>query len=156
MKTFKIAVAVILLLTYILIQESCASPFTEEEVEVRDDEVLEHFEMQSEQSKMGDHVRDKRSRNEKDCRVCCNCCHRGKTWCGLCCEWVTGGGCHFSGFLPGPVGPTRFLQDGSEFHHESQDWTGVGAKVIGSGNYENKVTKNGRQWKPRWQELTGV
>ncbi|XP_061676524.1 hepcidin-like [Syngnathoides biaculeatus] len=86
MKVFNIAVAVIILLSYILLQESSASPFTEEKVEVRDDN-LEAFEMQSEPSKMNDNVRDKRSMDEKDCRVCCNCCHRGPTWCGLCCEW---------------------------------------------------------------------
>ncbi|XP_057690673.1 hepcidin-like [Corythoichthys intestinalis] len=89
MKTFTFTVAVIYMLAFILIKNSFAWPSTQKQnvPEVRDGDVFEAFQMQSEQEKMSDFVRDRHKRDERDCRLCCNCCRMGPTWCGLCCEW---------------------------------------------------------------------
>ncbi|XP_077453741.1 hepcidin-like [Stigmatopora argus] len=87
MKTFKFTVAVTFLLAVLLIKDSCALASSQDVLQVRDGDVMEPFQMQSEQPKMSHFVGDRHRRDEKYCRWCCNCCSRGPTWCGVCCEW---------------------------------------------------------------------
>ncbi|KAM9807144.1 uncharacterized protein ACBT44_014199 [Syngnathus typhle] len=62
-----------------------ADQWKEEDVVRARDEVLETFEMQSDEPKMDYGARP--VRNARDCRWCCNCCGKEPTWCGLCCDW---------------------------------------------------------------------
>ncbi|XP_061805723.1 hepcidin-like [Nerophis lumbriciformis] len=89
MKTFSIAVAVIIALVLSLIQESYASSFSEEDdvAAARSGADVEHFEMTADKSKMNVSITQKLQHNARACRWCCNCCRQGPRWCGLCCEW---------------------------------------------------------------------
>nr|ABV01929.1 hepcidin 1 [Sparus aurata]ABV01930.1 hepcidin 1 [Sparus aurata]ABV01932.1 hepcidin 3 [Sparus aurata]DAZ89685.1 TPA_exp: hepicidin HAMP2.4 [Sparus aurata] len=84
MKTFSVAVAVAIVLTFICLQESSAVSFTEvqdlEEPMSSDGAVAAYKEMPEESWKMG-----YGSRRWK-CRFCCRCCPRMRG-CGLCCRF---------------------------------------------------------------------
>ncbi|KAF3839446.1 hypothetical protein F7725_018163 [Dissostichus mawsoni] len=79
MKAFSIAVAVTLVLAFICILESSASPFTGvqelEEAGANDTPVA-----------MPNHIRQKRQSHLSLCRWCCNCC-KGNKGCGFCCRF---------------------------------------------------------------------
>ncbi|XP_067456304.1 uncharacterized protein [Thunnus thynnus] len=83
MKTFSVAVAVAIMLTFIFLQESSAVPVTgEQELEEamsNDSPVAVHEETSVESWKMP-YNRQKRGLK---CRVCCGCCIPGV--CGVCC-----------------------------------------------------------------------
>ncbi|XP_061772381.1 hepcidin-like [Nerophis ophidion] len=85
MKTLSFAIAVIIALSFILIQESYSSPFAEEEgvAAARSGADVEHFEMPVDEPKLT----LKFKRNARDCRWCCNCCRKEPGWCGVCCDW---------------------------------------------------------------------
>ncbi|XP_071324972.1 hepcidin-like isoform X1 [Trachinotus anak] len=84
MKTFSVAVAVAVMLTFICIQESSAT-FTEveelEEAVSYDNPAVEHQETPVD-SWMMPYNRQKRDTN---CRFCCGCCI--PRVCGLCCRF---------------------------------------------------------------------
>ncbi|XP_029307620.1 hepcidin-like [Cottoperca gobio] len=86
MKTFSVAVAVAVVLTFICIQESSAFPVTEvqelEEPMSNDSPVTEHEETSVDSWKMPYNNRQKRG---ADCVRCCDCC--GFSGCGECCRF---------------------------------------------------------------------
>ncbi|XP_029306823.1 hepcidin-like [Cottoperca gobio] len=86
MKTFSVAVAVAVMLTFICIQESSAVPVTEvqelEEPMSNDSPVTEHEETSVDSWKMPYNNRQKRG---VKCKFCCGCCTPGV--CGLCCRF---------------------------------------------------------------------
>ncbi|XP_029307307.1 hepcidin-like [Cottoperca gobio] len=86
MKTFSVAVAVAVVLTFICIQESSAVPVTEvqelEEPMSNDSPVTEHEETSVDSWKMPYNNRQKRG---ADCEFCCGCCDF--SGCGLCCTF---------------------------------------------------------------------
>nr|AAU10849.1 hepcidin 2 precursor [Pagrus major] len=83
MKTFSVAVAVAVVLTFICLQESSAVSFTEvqelEEPMSNGSPVAAYEEMSEESWKMPYASRRWR------CRFCCRCCPRMRG-CGLCCQ----------------------------------------------------------------------
>ncbi|XP_042279977.1 hepcidin-like [Thunnus maccoyii] len=85
MKTFSVAVAVVIMLTFIFLQESSAVPVTGEqeleEVMSNDSPVAVHEETSVESWKMP-YNRQKRGIK---CRFCCGCCTPGI--CGVCCRF---------------------------------------------------------------------
>nr|ABY84826.1 hepcidin [Eleginops maclovinus] len=89
MKTFCVAVAVALMLTFICIQESSAVPVTDvEELEeplIYDTPLTEH-EDTSDDSWMTPYTRARRRRRK--CRFCCGCCNPGI--CQTCCTKAFG------------------------------------------------------------------
>ncbi|XP_061772379.1 hepcidin-like [Nerophis ophidion] len=89
MKTFSIAVAVIIALAFSLIQESNSSSFSEQEdvAATRSGADVEHFEMPADEPKINVSITHKLKHNVGKCRWCCNCCQQGPGWCGLCCQW---------------------------------------------------------------------
>ncbi|XP_061920301.1 hepcidin-like [Entelurus aequoreus] len=89
MKTFSFAVAVIIALSFILIQESYASSFAEEEdvAAARSGADVDHFEMPADKPKMDNYITPKLKRNARACKWCCNCCSKEPGWCGVCCDF---------------------------------------------------------------------
>ncbi|XP_029360306.1 hepcidin-like [Echeneis naucrates] len=84
MKTFRVAVAVAVVLTFICVQESSATVSEVEELEeaaMMDNPAVEYQETPVD-SWMMPHNRQKRGIK---CRFCCNCCIPGM--CGLCCKF---------------------------------------------------------------------
>ncbi|XP_077433146.1 hepcidin-like [Vanacampus margaritifer] len=85
MKTFSLSVAVIIMLAFIFIQESCSfsndNRDLDQHINVRDDAAAE---IQADQSAVAGINRQKR--HSGPCRVCCNCCN-DPGFCGLCCQW---------------------------------------------------------------------
>nr|AHF46363.1 hepcidin [Amatitlania nigrofasciata] len=86
MKTFSVAVAVAVLLTFICLHESSAVPLTEEQ-ELEEPMSIEypaaaHEEASVDTWKMLYNSRQKRGIK---CRFCCGCCTAGV--CGLCCRF---------------------------------------------------------------------
>ncbi|XP_063733959.1 hepcidin-like [Eleginops maclovinus] len=83
MKTFCVAVAVVL--TFICIQESAAVPGPEveelDEPMSYDNAVTEHEERSEDLWKIPYNIREKRGIK---CKFCCNCCSHSV--CGLCCR----------------------------------------------------------------------
>ncbi|KAM8733952.1 hepcidin-like [Acanthopagrus schlegelii] len=95
MKTFSVAVAVAVVLTFICLQESSAGSFTEvqelEEPMNNESPVAAHEEKSEESWKMPYNNRHKRSpagRNSRRrrCRFCCGCCP-DMIGCGTCCKF---------------------------------------------------------------------
>uniref|UniRef100_A0A671WMC6 Hepcidin n=1 Tax=Sparus aurata TaxID=8175 RepID=A0A671WMC6_SPAAU len=88
MKTFSVAVAVAIVLTFICLQESSAVSSTEvqelEEPMSNDGAVAAAEEMSEDTWKMPYNNRHKRS--PADCRFCCGCCP-DMTGCGVCCTF---------------------------------------------------------------------
>ncbi|XP_073340869.1 hepcidin-like [Pagrus major] len=88
MKTFSVAVAVAVVLTFICLQESSAASFTEvqelEEPLSNGSPVDAHEEMSEESWKMPYNNRHKRS--PAGCRFCCGCCPN-MIGCGVCCRF---------------------------------------------------------------------
>nr|ACF49395.1 hepcidin isoform 2 [Oplegnathus fasciatus]ACF49397.1 hepcidin isoform 4 [Oplegnathus fasciatus]ACF49399.1 hepcidin isoform 2 [Oplegnathus fasciatus]ACF49401.1 hepcidin isoform 4 [Oplegnathus fasciatus] len=88
MKTFSVAVAVAVVLTFICLQESSAVSVTEQQVQEleepmsNDNPAAAHEEMSEESWKMPYNNRQKRGFK---CKFCCGCCRRGV--CGLCCRF---------------------------------------------------------------------
>nr|AAU00798.1 hepcidin 5 precursor [Acanthopagrus schlegelii] len=86
MKTFSVAVAVAVVLTFICIQESSAVPVTEvqelEEPMSNDNPVAAHEETSVDSWKM---PYDSRHNRAIKCKFCCGCCIPGV--CGLCCRF---------------------------------------------------------------------
>ncbi|KAF1387552.1 hypothetical protein PFLUV_G00081050 [Perca fluviatilis] len=86
MKTFSVAVAVAVVLTFICIQQSSAVPATEvqelEEPMGIENLAAEHEETSVDSWKMPYNNRHKRGFK---CRFCCGCCTPGV--CGLCCRF---------------------------------------------------------------------
>ncbi|CAK6954252.1 hepcidin-like [Scomber scombrus] len=85
MKTFSVAVAVAVMLTFICIQKSFAAVSevqVQEEVMSNDSPVAAHEETSVESWMMPHNSRQKR---RPKCRFCCGCCRRGV--CGLCCKF---------------------------------------------------------------------
>ncbi|XP_030248982.1 hepcidin [Sparus aurata] len=84
MKTFSVAVAVAIVLTFICLQESSAVSSTEvqdlEEPMSSDGAVAAYKEMPEESWKMG------YGNRHWKCRFCCRCCPRMRG-CGLCCRF---------------------------------------------------------------------
>ncbi|XP_041797465.1 hepcidin-like [Chelmon rostratus] len=85
MKTFSVAVAVAVVLTFVCLQESSAVPVTEEQ-ELEEPMSLEHVEMPVETWKMPYNNRLKRQSGPADCRFCCGCCP-DMQGCGVCCRF---------------------------------------------------------------------
>ncbi|XP_077384030.1 hepcidin-like [Festucalex cinctus] len=86
MKTFSLSVAVIIMLAFLVIQESCAFSIDDRDpdqhmVEARDDAAAE---IAADQSMVAGNNRQKR--HSGPCRFCCNCCGN-RDFCGVCCEW---------------------------------------------------------------------
>ncbi|XP_054477718.1 hepcidin-like [Anoplopoma fimbria] len=86
MKTFSVAVAVAIVLTFICIQQSSAVPVTvvqelEEPMSI-DNPVAEHEETSVDSWQMPYNNREKRGIK---CKFCCGCCRPGV--CGLCCRF---------------------------------------------------------------------
>ncbi|TWW80107.1 hepcidin-1 [Takifugu rubripes] len=90
MKASSIAVAVTLVLAFICILGSSASPFTRvqelEEAESKDTPVVAHQEMSMDSWMMPNHSRQKRQSHLSLCTLCCNCC-KGNKGCGFCCRF---------------------------------------------------------------------
>ncbi|XP_036929214.1 hepcidin-like [Acanthopagrus latus] len=88
MKTFSVAVAVAVVLTFICLQESSAGSFTEEQKleEPMNNEgpVAAYKEMPEDSWKMGYASRSKTGRRR--CKFCCGCCP-GMRVCGVCCRF---------------------------------------------------------------------
>ncbi|XP_036929213.1 hepcidin-like [Acanthopagrus latus] len=88
MKTFSVAVAVAVVLTFICLQESSAGSFTEvqelEEPMNNEGPVAAHEEKSEESWKMPYNNRHKRS--PAGCRFCCGCCPNMRG-CGVCCRF---------------------------------------------------------------------
>ncbi|KAM6936455.1 hepcidin-like isoform 2-T2 [Lycodopsis pacificus] len=87
MKTFSVAVAVAVVLTFICIQQSSAVPITEvqelEEPMSIDNPVGEHEETSVDSWKMPYNIREKRGiKYECDCSDCCSSC---SSHCANCC-----------------------------------------------------------------------
>ncbi|KAM3615214.1 uncharacterized protein V6R79_025068 [Siganus canaliculatus] len=86
MKTFSVAVAVAVVLTFICLQQSSAGPLPENE-DVEEPLSVEQHEMPVESWQMPYHNRHKRlSRAAPGCRWCCNCCQLHGA-CGVCCDF---------------------------------------------------------------------
>ncbi|KAK9513362.1 hypothetical protein VZT92_026899 [Zoarces viviparus] len=89
MKTFSVAVAVAVVLTFICIQQSSAVPITEvqelEEPMSIDDPVAEHEETSVDSWKMPYNNREKRGTQGK-CR-CSHCCSSCSSSCKNCCRF---------------------------------------------------------------------
>nr|AFQ32274.1 hepcidin [Chlorophthalmus bicornis] len=87
MKTFRVTVAVAVMLTFICIQESSAGPVSEvqelEEPMNNDNPVVVHEEMSEESWKM---PYNRQKRNPAGCRFCCGCCPNMRG-CGVCCKF---------------------------------------------------------------------
>ncbi|KAM9353442.1 hepcidin-like [Symphorus nematophorus] len=83
MKTFSVAVAVAVVLTFICLQESSAVPLTEEQ-ELEEPMDYAYQEMPVESWKMPYNNRQKRS--PARCRFCCGCCPNMRG-CGVCCKF---------------------------------------------------------------------
>ncbi|XP_034384705.1 hepcidin-like [Cyclopterus lumpus] len=86
MKTFPVAVAVAVVLTFICVQQSSAVPAAEvrepgEPMSV-DNPAADHEETSLDSWMMPYNNREKRGVR---CKFCCNCCTRGV--CGLCCRF---------------------------------------------------------------------
>uniref|UniRef100_A0A671WGP5 Hepcidin-like n=1 Tax=Sparus aurata TaxID=8175 RepID=A0A671WGP5_SPAAU len=85
MKTFSVAVAVAVVLTFICLQESSAVSSTEvqelEEPMSSDVAVAAYEEMSEDAWKMPYSNRHKR------CRFCCDCCPPDMSGCGTCCKF---------------------------------------------------------------------
>ncbi|XP_030248980.1 hepcidin [Sparus aurata] len=88
MKTFSVAVAVAVVLTFICLQESSAVPFTKvqdlEEPMSSDGAVAAYEEMPEDSWKMPYASRSKSGRRR--CKFCCGCCP-GMRVCGVCCRF---------------------------------------------------------------------
>ncbi|XP_070767430.1 hepcidin-like [Enoplosus armatus] len=86
MKTFSVAVAVAVVLTFICLQESSAVPVTEmqelEEPMSNDNPVAAQDETSVDSWQMPYNNREKRGIK---CRFCCGCCTPGI--CGVCCRF---------------------------------------------------------------------
>nr|XP_057909258.1 hepcidin-like [Doryrhamphus excisus] len=86
MKTFSFAIAVVIALAFILIQESNAELNEQDDMsQARSEADFEHFDIPADNSKVAPNLKQKR--DARACRYCCNCCSRGPEWCGLCCDW---------------------------------------------------------------------
>ncbi|XP_068996370.1 hepcidin-like [Embiotoca jacksoni] len=86
MKTFSVAVAVAVMLTFICIQESSAVPLTEEqelEVPVSIFDAAAAAEETSVDSWKT--LYSSRQKRSAKCRFCCGCC--GMSGCGVCCPF---------------------------------------------------------------------
>uniref|UniRef100_A0A3Q4BQH2 Hepcidin n=1 Tax=Mola mola TaxID=94237 RepID=A0A3Q4BQH2_MOLML len=84
MKTFSVAVAVAVVLTFICVQQSSALPLTDLQLgePLRfDSTAAEHEEKLVDSGKC---LHTLHRRGEKDCRFCCGCCPNMKG-CGHCC-----------------------------------------------------------------------
>uniref|UniRef100_A0A8C9XFH5 Hepcidin n=1 Tax=Sander lucioperca TaxID=283035 RepID=A0A8C9XFH5_SANLU len=85
MKTFSVAVAVAVVLTFICIQQSSAVPVTEvqelEEPMTTENPIAEYEATSVDSWKMPYNNRHKR---ELKCRACCSCC---PPFCGVCCSF---------------------------------------------------------------------
>ncbi|KAM9722936.1 hepcidin-like [Menidia menidia] len=88
MKTFSVAVALAVVLTFICIHKSSAAPSSEVHDRVEemagDSPVAENQEIPVEFWKMPYGIRQKRMAASK-CKFCCNCC--GMSGCGVCCDF---------------------------------------------------------------------
>ncbi|XP_073340863.1 hepcidin-like [Pagrus major] len=88
MKTFSVAVAVAVVLSFICLQESSAVSFTEvqelEEPMSNGSPVAAYEEMPEESWKMPYAIRSRSGR--KRCHFCCRCCPR-MIGCGVCCRF---------------------------------------------------------------------
>ncbi|XP_030248974.1 hepcidin-like [Sparus aurata] len=96
MKTFSVAVAVAVVLTFICLQESSAVSSTEvqelEEPMSSDVAVAAYEEMSEDAWKMPYSNRHKRSparrkNRRRRCRFCCDCCPPDMSGCGTCCKF---------------------------------------------------------------------
>ncbi|XP_008283267.1 hepcidin-1 isoform X1 [Stegastes partitus] len=79
MKTFSVAVAVAVMLTFICIQESSAVPLSE------DQELEVSLFPEHPAAANGESAVDSWEKSGIHCRICCGCCTPGV--CGLCCKW---------------------------------------------------------------------
>ncbi|XP_073340862.1 hepcidin-like [Pagrus major] len=95
MKTFSVAVAVAVVLTFICLQESSAVSVTEvqepEKPMSNGSPVAAYEEMSEESWKMPYNNRHKRSpagrnKRRRRCRFCCDCCPN-RSGCGTCCKF---------------------------------------------------------------------
>nr|BAH03287.1 hepcidin antimicrobial peptide 3 [Pagrus auriga]BAH03291.1 hepcidin antimicrobial peptide 3 [Pagrus auriga] len=88
MKTFSVAVAVAVVLTFICLQESSAVPVTEvpelEEEISNDDAAASYEETSVETWMMPFDIRQKPHSGLIKCSYCCDCCVLGV--CGMCCQ----------------------------------------------------------------------
>ncbi|XP_029958333.1 hepcidin-like isoform X2 [Salarias fasciatus] len=85
MKTFRVAVAVAVVLTVICVQQTSSVQLTEEQE--LEEPVSSEVQAAAEETAVDSwktlhNVRQKRG---TDCRFCCNCC--GMSACGLCCRF---------------------------------------------------------------------
>ncbi|XP_070768016.1 hepcidin-like [Enoplosus armatus] len=90
MKTFCVVVSVAVMLAFVCLQESSASPVAVvqelEEAMSNDNPVAEHQEKPVESSKMPHNDRQKRH-SGFECRPCCNMTYDGRPACGICCSF---------------------------------------------------------------------
>uniref|UniRef100_A0A8C2ZMY8 Hepcidin n=1 Tax=Cyclopterus lumpus TaxID=8103 RepID=A0A8C2ZMY8_CYCLU len=82
MKTFPVAVAVAVVLTFICVQQSSAVPVREPGEPMSVDNPAADHEETDDAGEMPYNNREKRGVR---CKFCCNCCTRGV--CGLCCRF---------------------------------------------------------------------
>ncbi|XP_070822467.1 hepcidin-like [Chaetodon trifascialis] len=85
MKTFSVAVAVAVVLTFICLQQSSAVPVSEVE-ELEEPMSLEHLEIPVELWTMPYSSRMKRHSSPARCKFCCGCCPN-MHGCGVCCRF---------------------------------------------------------------------
>ncbi|XP_013887070.1 hepcidin [Austrofundulus limnaeus] len=89
MKSFSVAVAVAIVLTFICLQECSAVPITEDQqlidsVNPPDAPVGEYPVFPADSWKMPYYFRQRN--DPRRCRFCCNCCP-GMSGCGVCCRF---------------------------------------------------------------------
>nr|AIM47017.1 hepcidin [Leiognathus equula] len=86
MKTFSVAVAVAVVLTFVCLQQSSAVPVNEQEQELEQPVNYAYQEMPVESWQMPYSSRHKRHSNAAGCRFCCGCCPN-MHGCGVCCRF---------------------------------------------------------------------
>ncbi|XP_029958332.1 hepcidin-like isoform X1 [Salarias fasciatus] len=85
MKTFRVAVAVAVVLTVICVQQTSSVQLTEEQE--LEEPVSSEVQAAAEETAVDSWktVYDKSLNRRFKCRICCNCCLPG--YCGLCCKF---------------------------------------------------------------------
>ncbi|KAL3981011.1 POU domain transcription factor, class 3 [Sarotherodon galilaeus] len=87
MKTFRVAVAVAVVLTFICVQQSSAVPVTEQEQELEEPMSMDYPAAAHEEASVDSWKMLYNSRHKRGikCRFCCGCCTPGI--CGVCCRF---------------------------------------------------------------------